>query len=328
MSSGGKLRLTLACGDYDINRGLIEGTIQPEGIELITITLPSPERHWRMMISQEFDICELSMASYLMIRDQGTVPIIAIPVFPHRRFRHSYIFVNASAGLSTPKDLEGRKVGVRTWQTTAGLWTRGILEEHYGVDITKIRWYRQDTEDIPFTLPPEFDMTQLSRDQNMNRMLAEGELDAMIYPEIPSAFKQGDPRIKRLFANAKAEEQRFFRETGLFPIMHTVVIKESLLERYPWVAMSMLKAFRASKELAWQLMEDPRRISLAWVRELIEEQREVMGRDPWPYDLPSNRKALETMIRYSKRQGMIQRAMAPEELFFKPALEELPVGYV
>ena len=328
MSDAGKLWLSLACGDYDINRGLIEGTVRPEGIDLVVITLHSPERHWRMMRGLEFDACELSLASYLLIRDQRSLPLTAIPVFPHRRFRHSYLFVNSGAGLGGPKDLEGRKVGIRTWQNTAALWLRGILEEHYGVDLSSILWYRQDEEDMPFSLPSEFKVVQLSREQSLNRMLLEGEVDALIFPEIPSSFKQGDPRIRRLFADAKAEEQRYYRATGLFPLMHTVVIKESLLERHPWVATSLLKAFRASKELAWQQMEDPRRISLAWVRELIEEQREIMGRDPWPYDLPANREALETMIRYAHRQGLIRRPMAPEELFFPPSLETMPVGYV
>jgi len=281
-----------------------------------------------MMRGQEFDICELSLASYLMIRDQRALPFIAIPVFPHRRFRHSYIFVNAQAGIDTPKQLEGRRVGIRTWQTTAGMWTHGILEEHYGVDTRTIHWYRQDEEDIPFTLPSEFDLTQVEPTQNLNEMLVEGSVDALIYPEIPSAFKKGDPRVRRLFPGQKAEEQRYFRETGLFPLMHTVVVKEDLLERCPWVATSMLKAFRASKDLAWELMEDPRRVSLAWLRELIEEQRQVLGRDPWPYDLPSNRKALETMIRYSHRQGMIREQMSPEELFFPASLQTMPVGYV
>ena len=323
-----RLQLTAGLGDYDINRGLIDGTVRPEGIELVPIILSSPERHWRMMRGLEFDVCELSLASYLMVRDQGRLPIIAIPVFPHRRFRHSYIFVNSAAGISAPKDLEGRKVGIRTWQTTAGLWVTGLLEEHYGVDIASIRWYRQDVEDIPFELPAEFTITQLDRSQNLNTMLVEGSVDALIFPEMPTAFKQGDPRVRRLFADPKAEEQRFYRATGLFPLMHTVVIKEELLARCPWVANSLLKAFRASKELAWKQMEDPRRISLAWVRELIEEQREVLGPDPWPYDLPSNGKALETMIRYSHRLGMIRRPMPPEELFFPQSLVPMPVGYV
>ena len=328
LSGASRLQLTIALGDYDINQGLIAGTIRPEGIDLVPITLSSPERHWRMMRGLEFDICELSLASYLMVRDQRSLPIIAIPVFPHRRFRHSYIFVNTDAGIRTSKDLEGRKVGIRTWQTTAGLWVTGLLEEHYGVDITSIRWFRQDVEDIPFTMPAEFNMTQLTPEQNVNLMLVEGEVDALIFPEMPTAFKQGNPRVRRLFEDAKAEEQRYYRATGLFPLMHTVVIKEDLLDRCPWVAQSMLKAFRASKALAWRQMEDPRRVSLAWLREQIEEQREILGPDPWPYDLPENRKPLETMIRYSHRLGMIQRAMPPEELFFPQSIVPLPVGYV
>lgn len=312
-----RLQLTLALGDYDINRGLIEGTVQAAGIDLITVSsMQAPERHWRMMRGQEFDICEMSLASYLMFRDQRSLPFIAIPAFPHRRFRHSYIFVNSAAGIASPRDLEGRKVGIRTWQTTAGLWIHGILEEHYGVETRKIRWYRQDEEDIPFTVPAEFNLTQLEHGQNLNTMLVNGEMDALIFPEIPSALRQGDRRVRRLFEDYKSEEQRFYRETGLFPLMHTVVIKESLLKQHPWVAANVLEAFRASKELAWQQMEDARRISLAWVSELIEEQRALMGRDPWPYDLPSNREALETMIRYAHRQGVITRPMAPDELFF------------
>src|SRR6266540_2715983 len=176
VSGAGRPRLTLACGDYDINRGLIDGTVEPEGIDLVTLTLHSPERHWRMMRGQEFDICELSLASYLMIRDQRALPFIAIPVFPHRRFRHSYIFVNAQAGIDTPKQLEGRRVGIRTWQTTAGMWTHGILEEHYGVDTRTIHWFRQDQEDIPFNLPSEFELTQVEPTQNLNEMLAEGSV--------------------------------------------------------------------------------------------------------------------------------------------------------
>ncbi len=323
-----KLTLTLACGDYDINRGLIEGTVRPEGIDLVPVTLSSPERHWRMMRGREFDVCELSLASYLILRDRRSLPFIAIPVFPHRRFRHSYIFVNAKAGIETPKHLEGRRVGIRTWQNTALLWVRGILEDHYGVDLTRIEWIRQDEEDVPFTLPPRFKVSQLGRERNLNTMLVEGEVDALIHPEIPSAFRQGDPRVKRLFPDAKGEEQRYYRATGLFPLMHTVVIREDLLAAHPWVATAMLKAFRQSKELAWRKMEDPRRVSLAWLRELIEEERALLGPDPWPYDLPSNRRALETMIGYAHRHGTIAEPMAPEALFFPPSLEVMPVGYV
>ena len=328
MPAGNRDRLTIALGDYDINQALIDGSVQPEGVELVPIVLKSPERHWRMTNGMEFDVCELSLASYLIIRDRGARPISAIPVFPHRRFRHSYIFVNSGAGITQPADLNGRRVGIRTWQTTAGLWITGMLEEHYGVDIASIRWFRQDQEDLPLAASSEFEFTQLSREQSANDMLLAGELDALIYPEIPSSFKRGDPRIRRLFADSKAEEQRYFKETGLFPLMHTVVVKDELLAQMPWLGNSLLKAFRDAKEQAWQKMEDPRRVSLAWLRELLEEQRVLMGRDPWPYDLPSNRVALETMIRYSHRLGMISRRLEPEELFYAQSLQEMPIGYV
>jgi 4,5-dihydroxyphthalate decarboxylase len=315
-----RLRLTLACGDYDINRGLIEGVVQPEGIELVPLTLSSPERHWRMMRGREFDVCELSLGSYLMIRDQRSLPFIAIPAFPHRRFRHGYIFVNGEAGIERPKDLEGRKVGIRTWQVTAGLWIRGILEEQYGVDLSRIEWFRHDQEDIPFELPERFRMTQLGRDQNVSEMLAEGELDALIYPEVPSTMKRGDRRVRRLFSDPGAEERRFYAETGLFPLMHAVVIEERVLAERPEVATSLLEAFRASKRLAWERMDEPEYLPLVWGREAVEEQRALMGRDPWAYELPKNRPALEAMLRYAHRQGLVRRAMEPEELFFPGSL--------
>lgn len=325
MPDRNRLRLTLACGNYDINAALLDGSISPEGIDLISLAMPSPERHWRMLRSQEFDICELSMASYLLLRDRRSYPFVAIPVFPHRRFRHGYIFVNASSGIRAPQDLDGRTIGIRNWQNTAGLWIRGILEERYGVDLSRIQWLSQDEEDIPFDLPPRFQMRQLQPGQNLSQMIVGGEVEALVYPEIPTSFKLGDPRVRRLFERPKDEEQAYFRETGLFPIMHTVVVKEAVLEKHAWVAQAMLKAFRASKELAFQQMENPRRISLAWVRELVEEERRVLGADPWPYNLPDNRVALETMVRYAQSQGLMRRELAVEDLFFTPALEEMPV---
>src|SRR5574341_2309794 len=142
------VRLTLGCGDYDLLRPLIEGTVKPKGVDLTVLTMSSPERHWRMLRHEEFDVCELSMASYLADRSRGD-RFIAIPVFPHRRFRHSYIFVHAGAGIQGPKDLEGRRVGLRTFQTTAGLWARGILQHEYGVAIDTVEWLTQDEEDVP-----------------------------------------------------------------------------------------------------------------------------------------------------------------------------------
>ena len=317
------LRLSLACGDYDLNQALVDGTEAIRGVELVTLTMSSPERHWRLMRHHEFDICEFSMASYLAMRDQQSDPYIAVPVFPHRRFRHSYVFVNRDAGVSSPRDLEGRAVGLRTWQTTAGLWTRGILEDFYGVDIRSIDWVAQDEEDLPLDLR-EFRLRRVPAGQDVDRMLVEGELAGLIYPELPPSYREGDPRIRRLFADAKAEEQRYFRETGIFPIMHTLVIREDLLQDAPWLAMNVVQAFRRAKARAWKQMEDPRRVSLAWFREALEEQRAVLGPDPWPYDLASNWKALDALCDYAARGGLTSRRLSPDELFVPSSIDDPP----
>lgn len=325
ISSRNVLRLTLALGDYDINRGLIDGADTIQGVDAVPLTLSSPERHWRLLRHHEFDICELSMASYLAMRSSGSDPYTAIPVFPHRRFRHSYIFVNPAAGVTSAKDLEGRAVGLRTWQTTAGLWTRGILEEHYGVDLRSITWYTQDEEDIPLDLAAHgFSHRRVPAGDDVDRMLLAGELHGLIYPELPPSYRAGDPRVVRLFADAKAEEQRYVAATGVFPIMHTVVIRDALLAAYPWLGMEVVKAFRRSKERAWRQMEDPRRVSLAWFREALEEQRQVLGPDPWPYDLPNNRRALEAICGYAARQGLTTRPLAPEDLFHPGSVDDPP----
>ena len=319
-----RLQLSLACGTYDINRGLIDGEVQPQGIDLAVVTAPSPERHWRMGRHLEFDVCEFSMSKYLMFHDRPPSPFVAIPAFPHRRIRHSFVFVNTGAEIHGPKDLEGRAVGLRTWQTTAGLWVRGILQDEYGVDLRTIRWLTQDPEDVPFTPPPGIVIEPVPEGASVTRMLETGEISALIYPELPKAMLAGDPRVARLFPDYKQVEMDYVRKTGFFPIMHTVVIQRALLERNPWVAVSMLDAFRASKDLAFHRMQDPRSISLAWVRELIEEQQAVLGDDPWCYEFGPNRAALETMIRWSKEQGMINHAFPPEELFVPSTVDRLP----
>ncbi len=321
-----QLRLTLACGDYDINQGLSTGDVRPDGVELVVLTMPSPERHWRLTRHQEFDVCELSLASYLALRDRGELPYVAIPVFPHRRFRHSYMFVNASTGVNEPRDLEGQAVGLRTWQTTAGLWARGILEEEYGVEIQAIHWVCQDEEDIPLVPNPPagFTLRRVPEGEDVDRLLLEGRLAGLIYPELPPSVRAGDPRVRPLFPDAKAEEQRYFARTGVFPIMHTVVIREDLLGRDPWLGMTLVQAFRKSKALAFRQMENPRRVSLAWFREALAEQRAVLGPDPWPYELPANRAALARACGYAHRQGLTGRLLTPEELFWPGSIDDPP----
>lgn len=319
----GNLSLTLACGDYDLTRALIDGTVQPPGIDLTVLAMPSPERHWRMMRFEEFDIAELSMSHYLVAHARGR-EFTAIPVFPHRRFRHSFVFVRTDAGIEGPKDLDGKRVALRTFQNTAGVWTRGILADDYGVDLGSIRWVTQDEEETPWEPPAWLRIERVPPGGNLDRMLIAGELDAAIYPETLPSFARGDPRVRRLFPNPKEVEREYFQRTGIFPIMHTVVIKKALLARYPWVAVSMLQAFRAAKEQCYRRLADPRQTALAWVQDLLEEQRAILGPDPWPYALEPNRAALTALVRYSHAQGMIPRAPAIEELFAENTLSESP----
>jgi 4,5-dihydroxyphthalate decarboxylase len=318
-----KLRLTLACGDYDLTRALVDGRVQPDGIELISLTMPSPERHWRMNRNREFDVCELSMCQYLVSKAKGE-PMIAIPVFPHRRFRHSYIFVNAGAGIRQPKDLEGKKVGLRSSQNTAGLWIRGMLQHYYSVSLKKIRWVTQEADPVRTKSKTGLKIEQVAPGDDIDSMLVRGELAAAIYPDILPSFSRGDKAVKRLFEDPVAEEKRFFRDTGFFPIMHTVVIRQDLVEQYPWIAKSLQVAFQQSKEICFHRMEDPRKVSLAWFMHHWEEQKQILGSDPWVYGLKENHKSLESMVAYACEQGLIPRKFKLDELFIEHAAEKGP----
>jgi len=318
-----KLRLTLACGDYDLTRPLVDGRVQPQGIDLIPLTMPSPERHWRMIRNKEFDVCELSMCQYLVSKAKGE-PLTAIPVFPHRRFRHSYIFVNTSAAIRNPRDLEGKRVGLRSSQNTAGLWIRGMLQHYYKVSLKRITWVTQDEEPVQTKSKTGLKIERVAPGDDIDSMLVRGELAAAIYPDILPSFSRGDKAVRRLFEDPVAEEKRFFKDTGFFPIMHTVVIKESVFTQFPWIAKSLQAAFQEAKDLCFHRMEDPRKVSLAWFMHHWEEQIRVLGPDPWVYGLKENRKSLESMVSYAREQGLIPRKFKLPELFVENAAEKSP----
>ena len=315
------IRLSMALGDYDINRGLIEGRVGVEGCDTSVITgLASPERHWRFMRHEEFDVCELSMGSYLAALPEHR--FVAVPAFPHRRFRHHYYFVRSGSGIGDPQDLEGRNVGVRTWQTTAGIWMRGILQHEHGVDLGRIHWYAQHEEDVA-SARPSVPLQRAERD--IEQLLLDGGLDALIYPETLPSFAAGDPRVARLFPDAKAAEQAYYRKTGIFPIMHLLAIRRSVAEAYPWLPRQVLHAWRESKDLAMKRLENPRSVSMAWLTPLREEERSLLGPDPWQVGLtPGNRKALETLMGYAMEQGVAARLPSVEELFWPSSLDDLP----
>src|SRR5258706_3494141 len=295
-----KVHLPLACGDYDSVRALIDGSVEPDGIELTVLTdMESSIRHWRMIRGREFDVAELSMSNYMAARFRGQ-PFPAIPVLLHRRFRHSFVFLNVAKGIKKPADLIGRKVGLRNFSATANLWIRGILEHEFGVPHKKIQWLKQDDEEIDIEMPPDLSLTKIAPGQDIEDMLAEGEIDALIHPELIRPILERDPRVGRLFPNYKELEVEYFQRTGIFPIMHTTAIKQEVVDRYPWVPTSLYQAFEKAKAAAYRRMENPRRVPLAWFRHALEEQEELLWLDPSPYGLgAANRKNLETIMQYS-----------------------------
>jgi len=315
-----RLNLTLACGDYDLVRPLKDGNVLPDGIELTMLTnMDSTTRHWRMIRNREFDVAELSLSSYMAAKFRD-YPFEAIPVFLHRRFRHGFIFINTSAGIDKPADLAGKRVGLKTWQTTALLWLRGILEHDYGVAQRDVNWFTELDEDVEFTPPAGYSIEKVAPGKHVEAMLADGELDALLHPDLIDPLVEGDPRVARLFPDYKAVEIDYFKRTGIFPIMHVTAIRKEIVEAHPWVPYELMRAFAQAKTLAYQRADNPRMVPLAWQREAWEEQQQVLGPDPWQYGLgDANRHNLETAIGYSYESGLIGRRMEVEELFLNPS---------
>jgi 4,5-dihydroxyphthalate decarboxylase len=312
----GKLRLTVACGDYEIVRALKDGTVAADGLELVMLTDMGPrERHWRMARKAEFDVCEANVGAYFTERDHGA-RLTAIPVFLHRRFRHGFLFVNAGAGIREPKDLIGKKVGGTNFQPASNIWMRGILEEEYGLPHRQVTWLVERSEDVAFTPPKDLRIEMIAPGRKLDEMLAEGAMPAMLSPDLPKLFLKGDRRIVRLFPNYKEIELAYFRKTGIFPIMHVTTIKQEIVDKYPWVPTNLVKAFEQAKQIAYRRIANPRVVPLAWMRTAVEEQEQLLGPDPWAYGLgAANRKNLETVLRYTHQQGMISRTWPLDELF-------------
>ena len=311
-----RLKLSLACGDYEIVRALNEGTVTPDGIELTVLTsMDSATRHWRFLRRGEFDVAEVSASSYVAARDKG-LPFRAIPVFPHRRFRHGFVFVNTAAGIRGPGDLAGRRVGAKSFMTTAVLWLRGILQHDHGVHPASIDWVTELDEDVAFTPPPGLRVSQAADGRSLVEMLLSGELDAVISPDLIQPLLDRDPRVARLFGDHEAAEADYYRRTGIFPIMHVVGLRAELVERHPWVPINLFNAFQAAKAAGLRRMRDPRLVPLAWYREAWERQEALLGPDPWEYGLTDrNRHTMETLAGYSHEQGLTARQVPLDELF-------------
>lgn len=311
-----ELSLTLACGDYEIAKPLIDGTVKPDGIDLNVLTdMDSTTRHWRFLRNREFDLAEVSCSSYLLARDQG-LPVDAIPVFLHRRFRHGFIYINTAKGIRTAADLAGRRIGLKQFQSTAIVWLRGILQHEYGVPLDSIAWFCELDETIELSGPPRLKVARLPHDSSVERMLAAGEVDALIHPDLIHPLVDKDPRVARLFPDYRREEIAYYRKSGIFPIMHVLGVKREVVEKHPWIAINVFHAFERAKALAMKRLANPRVVPLAWYRDSWEEQEALLGTDPWQYGLTDrNRTNLQTLVAYAHEQGLIGASPALDELF-------------
>lgn len=316
------LRLTLACGPYDRTEALRTGMVRAEGIDLVYVPIQSPpEIFARMVTNQPFDASEMSCAHFLHHKARGDSPFVAIPVFPSRMFRHGYIFVNTDAGIRTPKDLEDKRVGVPEYSQTAAVWIRGFLQDEYGVRPDRIEWYAGGVNapgrpDALVIKPDAAVSIERIADRTLNDMLVDGEIDALIGARKPAAFGR-DKRVRRLFHNYREMEREYFKRTGIFPIMHTVVIREDIYRRNLWIAESLYKAFVQAKDwcLAQMRFSSSLRYTLPWLHAELDDMAETFGADPWPYGIDSNRKTLETLIRYMVEQRLMPRPIPLEEAF-------------
>ena len=322
------LPLTVALAHYDRHVALFDGSVTPSCLNLTVLQVGQSNslrhgknRHQRMLQDGEFDACEVSLSSYLMARARGW-PFTAVPVFPRRLFSQSQIWVNAHAGLGAPTDLVGRKVGLSTFQTTCSVLAKGDLQMEYGVPWRKIRWVCKREETVPFVRDEGVDIQRVPEGRKIGEMLESGELDALIMPHPPGEIVRGSPAIRRLFRDPMEEEARYFRKNGFYPVMHVLVFRDEVLNEHPWVARSLMDVFEEARRSCEHFYaEDPNWSVLAWGRHAYEEQRRLLGEDPWKNGFAANRANLERFIGYSFEQGLLPRELTPEELFEDSTLD-------
>jgi 4,5-dihydroxyphthalate decarboxylase len=308
-------RLTLSCGDYDRTRPLIDRTIAIPGLDLTVIPLPSAERHTRFVRNLEFDVCELQIAQYLGLKSRGA-PITAVPVFPHRRFNHSCVMVRIDSNISRPEELRGRRVGVHGHFNPIALWVRGLLQHEFNLPPSEIQWVADGSEDVPGWSPPSWlRIERAPAGRKMQDLLKAGELDAQILSDSGTDASTINKIVRRLWPNYREVEVDYYRRTGIFPIRHLVVLKDEVLEHDGEVAAQLVRAFEDAKQQAYKYWADHRRSSLAWFGAEQEEERALLGPDPWPYSLEKNRLVIETLLDYAFEQRLTERRLDIKEIF-------------
>jgi 4,5-dihydroxyphthalate decarboxylase len=314
-----RLRLTFACGYYDRTDALRTGDVTVDDIDLDFKPIANPREIFdRMGGKQEFDVSEFSSSEFISRTARGDCPFVALPVFPSRIFRHSYIYINRKAGIRSPKDIAGKRVGVPLYTMTAAVWIRGHLTHQFGVDLSTVRWLEGAINHAGRhgepSAPPLLKSVKIEHDpkgRSLSELLAAGEIDVIIGTQHPDPH----PDIAPLFADARAVERAFYLDTKIFPIMHLVVIRRDVYDRNPWIAEKLYKGFVAAKNLALTRMHRGHPFMLPWVHDDIHEIDEVFGGDPYPCGIEANRPTLQALVRYMAEQNFIPREIPLEELF-------------
>lgn len=315
------LGVSLACTVSDRTRPILDGRVRIEGCKVAMVTGEPEDLFARALQNHEFDVTELSLSSYLVVAARGDAPYVAVPAFPSRAFRHSAVYIRTDRGIDQPEKLSGKTIGVPEYQQTAALWVRGILADRHGVLPWMIRWRSGGLERpggherIPIDVRAEIDLRPIPQDASLSAMLTAGDLDGLVSPRPPSCYVAGHPKVRRLWPDYRSVEREFFRETGLFPIMHVVAVRQELSERHPWLAANVFRAFSEAKRHAiWELEQiNILRVALPWID--IDDVRRLMGHDYWPYGLEPNRGELDATIRWSFDEGLATRRLDAAELF-------------
>ena len=318
-----KLDLSIAVGDYDRVRPLIDGAVGIDGVAPLFMTLEPEEVFFRAFRHAEFDIAELSLSSFTVRTARGDNPYVGVPVFVSRAFRHSGIYIRTDRGIRAPADLKGRKVGLAEYQLTANVWIRAFLDDDFGVTPASVEWVRGGIEEpgrpekIAIRLPADVRLTEAPPGRSLSEMLLAGEIDALIGPRTPSAMAVSGSTVGWLFPDPRAAAIDSYRRTGNFPIMHLIGVRRTLVERHPWLPAAVLKAFERAKAVAFARLADTSasKVMLPFLDQQLTEAQALLGPDPWPYGVEANRRCLEYFLAQHHRQGLSDRLVPLSDLF-------------
>jgi 4,5-dihydroxyphthalate decarboxylase len=323
------LPITIACAEYDRTRAIKDGRVRVDGCEVTYLPLNPEELFFRAFRYHDFDVAELSFNSYLMTTSRNVCPYVAIPAFVSRHFRHSAIFIRTDRAIRGPKDLKGKLVGLPEYQQTANVWMRGIFKEEHDIDPADIRWRTGGQEEpgrderTPLRLGGNIDLQPIAPGKTLNKMLVDGELDAVFSARELSSFVNRAPNVGLLFPNYREVETEYYRRSGMFPIMHLVGIKKELAEKHPWLPATVYKAFCQAKKIAIDEMKEmsATKITVPWPEVGVQDAVQLMGEDFWRYGVAENARDIETLSRYSFEQGLSTRKLSAEEIFHPSVFE-------